>query len=240
MNDEEIKFEYSPAQFRSILETVENDILMNLMRVNLHRFIRWYLKVFNQFKIINYENLLKVEKNCILVSNHSSHLDVICLFSCLPLEKVNNCYSVAARDYFFANDVIAYLTRLFFNTMPFSRSFSAHSGLKACGIMLDQGKSLIIFPEGTRSLNGQMQSFKPGIGILAAERKEPVIPVYLKGNFEAYPKGSAGLPKRLPLTAIIGEPMVFEQYESTSDNWYRIAKEVENRVLELKQKQDQI
>jgi len=239
-NDDEIKFEYSPSEFRTLLETAQNDFFMNFMRGNLHRFIRWYLKTFNQFKIINHENLSKVEGSFVLISNHSSHLDVITLFSCLPLDKINNCFSVAARDYFFANDVIAYLTRLFFNSVPFSRNFSAHSALKACGILLDQGKSLILFPEGTRSLTGQMASFKPGIGILMAERKHPVIPIYLKGNYEAYPKGAAGLPKRLPLTAIIGEPMVFEQYASTSDNWYHIAKEVENRVVELKNQLEQM
>jgi 1-acyl-sn-glycerol-3-phosphate acyltransferase len=85
-----------------------------------------------------------------------------------------------------------------------------------------------------------MAAFKPGIGILMAERKQPVIPVYLKGNYEAYPKGAAGLPKRLPLTAIIGEPMVFEQYASTSDNWYHVAKEVEIRVVELKKQLEQM
>ncbi len=136
----ELKFEYSPAQLRSVIEKIENDPFSNFLRAKLHRFFRWLLNRRNSFKIIGQDNLRSV-KNFVLVSNHSSHLDVICLLSTLPLEKLNGCYSVAAEDYFFSNDIFAYLSRIFANTLPISRSFGAYAGLKACATLLDQGKS---------------------------------------------------------------------------------------------------
>jgi 1-acyl-sn-glycerol-3-phosphate acyltransferase len=162
-------------------------------------------------------------------------MDVMCLFSSLPLPKVNSCYAVAAADYFFSNDVIAYLSRIVANTMPFSRVYGAHAGLKACGMLMDQGKSLIIYPEGTRSRTGEIQPFKNGIGILMAERKEPVVPVYINGTFYALPKGSFW-PNHKPVSMIVGEPLYFEKYESNAENWEIIAKAVEDKVRELKVK----
>lgn len=232
MNQEEYKFEYSPAQFRSILEKIENDPISNFLRTHLHRFIRWLLKTRNDFKVINQEILFK-QKSFVLVANHSSHLDILCLLSALPLEKLNTCYSVAAEDYFFSNDIVSYLSRILANTLPFSRSYAAYAGLKACEALLDQDKSLIIFPEGSRSKTGELQAFKSGIGILMAGRKEPVIPAYIDGAFEALPKGKL-FPRKSPITVKIGDPLTFNSHESNEENWGRISGMLKIKVEELK------
>jgi len=232
VSKEELKFEYSPAQYRTILEKVENDRVSNFLRTRVHRLIRHMLKKRNDFTVVNQEILSK-QTSFVLVGNHSSHLDILCLFSALPLERVNTCYSVAAADYFFSNDIFAYFSRIVANTLPFSRDYVAYAGLKACGNLLSQGKSLMIFPEGTRSRTGEMQAFKSGIGILMAGRREPVIPAYIHGAFNALPRGKM-LPKRSPIRVVIGEPMYFDKYESMEDNWHVIAGKIEDKVKELK------
>ena len=229
MNQEEFKFEYSPAQFRAIIEKIENDRISNFLRINLHRFFRWFIKSRNDFKVINQEILLRQKSNFVLASNHASHLDILCLFSALPLERINGCYSVAAEDYFFSNDLVSYFSRILANTLPFSRDYAAYAGLKACGTLLDQGENLIIFPEGTRSKTGEIQTFKPGIGILMAGRKEPVIPAYIQGAFEALPKGRL-FPSSVPITVTIGEPLTFENLESNEKTWRLIAERIKDSI----------
>jgi long-chain acyl-CoA synthetase len=99
--------------------------------------------------------------------------------------------------------------------------------------MLDQGKSLIIFPEGTRSKTGEIQSFKSGIGILMAGRKEPIIPAYINGAIETLPKGTL-YPRKFPITITIGNPLFFDNYESNNDNWQSISEIMQNKVEELR------
>ena len=228
MNEEDLTFEYSPAQLRSIIERVQNDTFSNFLRVRLHRMVRWILRVRNQFRIVN-PAVVSQQQNCVLVANPSSHLDVFCLLAALPLEKINTCFAVAAGDYFFSQDIVAYLSRIVANTLPFGRKHGAHAGLKACGMLLDRGNSLIIFPEGTRSQTGQLQQFKAGVGFLMAGRREPVIPAYIDGAYQALPKGRL-IPRRHPITVTFGEPLVFEQYANDEKGRTLIVEEIKNAM----------
>jgi 1-acyl-sn-glycerol-3-phosphate acyltransferase len=229
MNQAEYQFEYSPAELSSIVDKIENDAFSNFMRVRIQRMVRWLLKRINHLAIINQQVIFNQKGNFVLTANHSSHLDVFCLLSCLPENKINNTYAVVAEDYFFSNDIIAYLSRILVNSLPISRGRGAYSGIKACMALLDRGKNLIIFPEGTRSKTGEMQPFRSGIGLLMAERKEPVIPIFIDGAYKAMPKGRF-LPKRVPITVRIGDAINFEKYQNDEDGWQLVANEIENRI----------
>ena len=75
-----------------------------------------------------------------------------------------------------------------------------------CGDLADAGYSLLVFPEGTRSTDGRIAPFKPGIGLLARELGLPVVPIYLDGLFRVLPKGQ-NLPRPGRVRVIIGVPL---------------------------------
>ena len=76
--------------------------------------------------------------------------------------------------------------------------------------LLKAGKSVVIFPEGSRTLNGQLQGGKPGIGLIVADAHCPVVPVYIQGTFDVLPIGAKWIRCR-PVRVIFGEPIDFTQ-----------------------------
>jgi long-chain acyl-CoA synthetase len=93
--------------------------------------------------------------------------------------------------------------------LPFDREENVSESLNACKTVLDSGRAILLFPEGTRSLTGELQAFKPGIGVLGIELDVPVLPIYLRGTFESLPKGKS-VPRPTRLEVRIGAPVSFE------------------------------
>jgi long-chain acyl-CoA synthetase len=82
---------------------------------------------------------------------------------------------------------------------------------------LNEGYNALIFPEGTRSLTGEIAEFKPVIGYLALNQKIGILPIYIWGTFEAYPKGTT-IPKKESIGAKIGAKIGrFLSYEELRD-----------------------
>ena len=103
----------------------------------------------------------------------------------------------------------------------------------------EQNNGLLIFPEGTRSLDGKLQPFKQGIlSLLIYGQQVPIIPAYIKGAFEVLPKGQ-NFPKKHPIRIAFGEPLLFEVSQKpediteNSEIYQKFLTELENRVAEL-------
>src|SRR3970282_1488513 len=92
----------------------------------------------------------------------------------------------------------------FLNVVPIEREESSLAGLRMVKSILASGESALIFPEGTRSRSGEIQPFKPGLGLLAWELGVPIVPVRIKGTHDAPPAGSP-LPRRGTVTATFGD-----------------------------------
>ena len=112
----------------------------------------------------------------------------------------------AAADYFFRTRLLAVATPLLLNAFPFSREGSVRSSLEHCGDLADQGWSVLVYPEGTRSPDGRLQPFRTGIGLLATDLRVPVVPVGVEGTHAALPKGRRR-PRRGPVTVRFGVPL---------------------------------
>jgi 1-acyl-sn-glycerol-3-phosphate acyltransferase len=100
---------------------------------------------------------------------------------------------------------------------------------------LEEGKKLILFPEGTRSPNGELQCGEPGVGMMIARSKVPVIPVRIFGSYEALPRDRK-LPKRAKITVSFGKPWVcdLESYgKKSKDTYQRIADDVMQLIANL-------
>ncbi|MFV0252625.1 MAG: lysophospholipid acyltransferase family protein [Beutenbergiaceae bacterium] len=144
----------------------------------------------------------------IVVANHSSHLDASTIVTQLPYRLTKNLAVAVAGDYFYNNFWRRTLTSFFFNSYPVDRgrAKSKNAGLSVS--LLRQGVPLLIFPEGTRSKDGVMRSFKPGAAALARALRVPVVPVAIVGAYDAMPKGrNWPKPGRPPIKLLIGKPV---------------------------------
>jgi long-chain acyl-CoA synthetase len=145
-------------------------------------------------------------RNTIVASNHTSHLDMGFVKYALG-SYGEGLVSLAAQDYFFEGGRLrrAYFENLT-NLASFDRKGGLRQALRQAGEIIEQGKTVLIFPEGTRSPTGAIQEFKPAIAHLALTHEVDILPVYLGGTHQALPKGRR-IPVRRDITARIGLPL---------------------------------
>ncbi len=210
-----------------------NSWLMNAMRTLAYVIIRWWLRLAFRFEVEGAQ-VVQRTRQFILISNHSSHLDAICLLAALPSDLRNRCFSAAASDYFYTNVFREYLARLLANTFPFKRRTDPKEGLEACARILERGDSLIFFPEGTRSVTGELQPFKKGVGALLQGTSYPVIPAYLRGAHRVLGKGKVA-PRAARLHLRFGTPQVFTDVPASDAAADRIASQLHDAVEALGQ-----
>lgn len=169
-------------------------------------FVKPFLTLFIGLRVRGLGNLPK-DDPFLLVANHSSHLDTISLLGLFPLWRLHRIQPVAAADYFERNKVISLVSRTLFNILPIARRKigAVNNPLDAMGAALTAGRSLILFPEGTRG-SGEMQSFRPGVAHLIESFPDvPVVPVYLVNMGRSLPKGQF-IPVPLFCEVRIGQP----------------------------------
>lgn len=148
----------------------------------------------------------------LIAANHVSHLDGPAIIAAhgKPLTTI---YSLAARDYFFDHPLKGWLYANLFNLIPCKRRGSFRDCLPICQAIMAQNKTILIFPEGTRSLTGDLQIFKSGLGFLALELGVPIVPAYISGSYQALPKGCY-FPRRHPIHVTFGKPLDIRTYSA--------------------------
>jgi long-chain acyl-CoA synthetase len=150
-------------------------------------------------------NHIPHNRNVIVVANHASHLDMGFVRHALG-KYGEDIVSLAAQDYFFESGI----KRAFFanltNLKAIDRRASLRQSIRQAGDVIERGKTVLIFPEGTRSETGDIQDFKPLVGHLALSHGVDILPIFLGGTHAAMAKG-ARLPTRRELVARIGCPL---------------------------------
>ncbi len=126
---------------------------------------------------------------CIIIGNHTSHLDSLVALRALPRRLRGHCAVAAAADYWFNRPLLGFFVHSLFNAFPMVRSGFARASLEQAVNWIEGGGALLLFPEGTRSLNGEIQPFRKGIGWLVVTTGAPVIPLYISGAHALLPKG---------------------------------------------------
>ncbi len=155
--------------------------------------------------------------NFIVSSNHASHLDMGLLKFALGDGVAEQTVAVAAADYWFDTKYKRAYMNNFTSLVPIERSGSLRQSLRHVTQILKEGYNCLIFPEGTRSLTGEMAEFKPVIGYLALNNKVGILPLYLWGTFEAFPKGTT-VPKVEKVGSKIGARVGrFLEYEELAE-----------------------
>jgi 1-acyl-sn-glycerol-3-phosphate acyltransferase len=178
----------------------------------------------------------------LIVANHVSHLDGIVIIAAHG-RHLQNIYSLAAKDYFFDRSWKSWLYQYLFNMLPFQRQGKFLDCLKTCKSIVSEGKYVLFFPEGTRSIDGEMQPLKLGLGILAMYLQVPIIPVYVSGTYQALPKGKL-FPHKSIVKVTFGAPLEFyqEQHhlskEERNKRYRKIITVVNDAITSLKNSQD--
>lgn len=165
-------------------------------------------------------------------------MDTMAIFSSMPIKLVNRVFAVAAMDYFYRNSFVAFSSRLIANVIPLDRTGVEKEGLRLALFKLKDKCSILIFPEGTRSVTGDMGQFKKGAIILSREARLPIIPTYISGTLKSMPK-SVKFPRPEKIGIVYGEPLRFWETPLENLNNQDAASYLEQCVKALKQKLDE-
>lgn len=169
----------------------------------------------------------------IFAANHSSHLDTPLLATHIPETFRHKTVIGAGADYFFDRWWKATLWSGLIGAIPIERSKVNRKSGELAESLLSSGWSLIIFPEGGRTPDGFGQVFKGGIAQLAKKANVPVIPIYIKGTYEALGKDSVKF-KRGPTQINFGYPLKINQDEDVRQFTKRIQAAVDELAYEIK------
>jgi long-chain acyl-CoA synthetase len=142
----------------------------------------------------------------ILVANHLSFIDPFLVLAAVPRSTFTQLYTLGWEPYF-RSPFRRWIARVG-HVIPVGPETPLVTVLRTSAALLRSGKSLLIFPEGERSIDGQLQTFKKGVGVLACELNVPVIPVKIEGSFQAWPP-DAKRPHLHPITLTFGKGQTF-------------------------------
>ena len=151
--------------------------------------------------------VLKGRKRGIIVAvNHASYLDP----SIAGIIFWHRVWYLARRS-LFDNAFFAWLIRAVC-ALPISREKLDLATLRSVKECLDSGRYVMLFPEGTRTENGELQPGQAGVGFFADKLKADILPIYIKGAFEAWPRG--GKYHFAKLDSIVGELVPYESWQN--------------------------
>jgi long-chain acyl-CoA synthetase len=167
-----------------------------IRRSSLPTWILPLARVFAWTRVEGREHLDRLEGPVIFAANHQSHMDAPVILASLPARLRYRVAPAMAKEFFkahffpeqygrrawFTNSLNYYLSALFFNAFPLpQREAGARQTLRYIGEVLEDGFSVLIFPEGRRSDTGDIDRFRPGVGMIASRLGAPVVPVRLDG-----------------------------------------------------------
>jgi 1-acyl-sn-glycerol-3-phosphate acyltransferase len=158
-------------------------------------------------------------KQRIYFANHTSHFDFLILWAVLPPRLREKTTAAGAADYWTKGPLRRWLCEKVFKVALIERQHVTRKNnpITQLTAILDEGKSLIIFPEGTRSADDQLHDFKPGIYHLAKSRPNvDLVPAFIDNANRVLPKGEF-LPVPLICSVTFGTPMRLEPAEHKED-----------------------
>jgi 1-acyl-sn-glycerol-3-phosphate acyltransferase len=195
--------------------------------------VRSYLRLYHRLRVHGLERM-PTQPPFILIANHSSHLDALVLAAQVPRRLGDCTFPLAAQDTFFQSRISSAFAALALNALPMRRRHTGRHAIESLRERLVHEQCVfVLFPEGTRSRDGQLQAFKPGIGMLVAGSDVPVVSCYLRGTHEALPPERRWpKPRRIELS--IGAPLRFKEVSNDREGWERIAAALQREVERLR------
>jgi long-chain acyl-CoA synthetase len=211
-------------------------------RVSLPTWILPLARLFVWLRVEGLDHLRDLGGPVVFAANHQSHMDTPAILAALPARWRYHVAVAMAKEFFKAhffpaqagrrawltNSVNYYLASLFFNAFPLpQREAGTRQTLRYIGDLFSEGQSLLIFPEGKRTMAGEINPFQAGIGMIGARLGVPVVPVRLEGLERVlHQKAKMATPGRVRVA--FGAPM-----QLRGDDYRALARQVEAAVRAL-------
>jgi long-chain acyl-CoA synthetase len=199
-------------------------------------------RIFAWVRVSGLEHLDGITGPVVFASNHQSHFDVPVILAALPGSVRATIATAMSKEFFKAhffpdsyssrqvltNRANYYLSAFFFNTFPLpQREAGARQTLRYIGEVTGDGFSVLIFPEGVRSQDGEIQQFRGGIGMIGSRLGLPIIPVRLEG-VDRVLHTTWKMAKPGPVSVTFGAPI-----HLSGDDYGELARQVEQAVRDL-------
>lgn len=201
---------------------------MTLIYNIFYTLARWLARGLFSLRVVHPERMIE-SGPLVLAVNHSSYFDP-------PLAGICSHRGV----YYLARKTLLqwpFFGPLFprMNVIPVERDGNDMSALREVIKKIREGNGVVLFPEGTRSRNGNLQPARAGIGLIIAKTRAPVVPMRIFGAYDAFPKGAKGL-HLVPITIVIGRPLHFSQADiepATRETYQRLSDRVMEAIAAL-------
>lgn len=185
------------------------------------------LKVFNRLEVIGSENV--PEKGGVIVAaNHVSYLDPLVIGAALKRRA-----TYIAKQELFKVPLLGIFVKSF--SFPVDRDRPQPSTIKETVKKLKSGALIVMFPEGSRSVDGSLLDAKRGIGMIATISRSPVVPALIEGTDNALPAGRKIL-RPSKIRVIFGNPIEVKEEEKDKHFQERISKDIMEAIKNLKKR----
>ena len=218
-----------PKSWRDMVQGIFPQALSTIVYGILWILFRSLSRLFLRYRTDGAEHIPR-RGGVLFAANHASYADIPLLGCGVPRRVF-----YVGRANLFPNSVVSWIIRSL-GWIPINPERWDRKAFQYVVDMLNAGKAVVIFPEGTRSPDGNLQPGKPGIGMIVAEAQCPVIPVYLDGTFRVLPMGAFWL-RPYPVAVRFGKPVDFrhdlERYQG-KELYKHISQTVMERIADLK------
>src|SRR6476661_3678194 len=193
-----------------------------------YHFSRLIGRLFFRFRVVHQERMIQ-SGPVILAMNHQSYLDP-------PLAGITcdrAVYFLARRTLLDVPLLGWLLPKL--NVIPVNQEGIDRSALKSLIRVLKGGNAALVFPEGSRTVDGSLQPVEPGLGLVIAKTLAPVVPMRIFGAHEAWPRGSSKI-RLHPITIVVGDPIFFSETDIAGrgkEMYQRLSERVMNEIAKL-------
>jgi 1-acyl-sn-glycerol-3-phosphate acyltransferase len=181
--------------------------------------------LFFRFRVVHRDRMIQTGP-LILAMNHQSFLDP-------PLGGINcdrDIYFLARRS-LLDSPVLGWLLPKL-NVIPVDQEGIDRTALKTLIRVIKEGNAALVFPEGTRTPDGTLQPAQPGVGLIIARTRAPVVPMRIFGAFDAWPIGGK-LRLWRAITVVIGAPIFFPPNELDSKDYQQLSQRIMDAIAEL-------
>lgn len=193
-----------------------------------HSIFRAAAKAFFRYQVVGREKLIQ-SGPLLIAANHESFLDP-------PLVGIawdKEVYYLARKTLFRGPTQWLYPR---WNAIPLDQEAPDMSSLKKIIKILRGGEQVVVFPEGARTLTGELQQGEAGVGLIAAKSRAIIQPIRIFGAFEALPRGSGRL-RFHPITIVVGDPITLSEEEKKAkgrDAYQAISDRIMAEIAKIK------
>lgn len=226
-----------PGQVDSVIETVEYPQMKRTSDYLTFTAIRHLARIVFRIRVKN-EQVIPDNTGYILCANHVSNFDFLYLTIHYNRKRFNQFACMAKKELFNGSRTSKKLARVC-GMVPVDRSGANVKGMQALKERLREHWGVLIHPEGTRSMDGSLGTLKQGAATLSIETQIPIIPAYIKGGYEIYPRGKK-MPnlfnwkkiRRYQVEVIYGDPITPEGHtaEELTRKLEKTLNKLENQV----------